>query len=198
MEGLFVYIFSGWEGSAADSRVLQDAVSKDFVIPPGKYYLADAGEGIFYILINVVGYALSPQFLTPYRGVRYHLKEWAQVPNARPANFKELFNLRHSSLRNIIERAFGIIKRRYKILASGSEYSLETQIKLFPACATLHNFIVSIEGEGTWNINTRDDETDEEEYLSSKDDSSIAVAQRDVMAEQMWSDYLLHRELLEN
>jgi len=50
MEGLFVYIFSGWEGSAADSRVLQDALSKDFVIPTGKYYLADAGEGNFYIL----------------------------------------------------------------------------------------------------------------------------------------------------
>ena len=43
MSGRFVYILAGWEGSAADSRVLYDALSKDFVVPIGKYYLADAG-----------------------------------------------------------------------------------------------------------------------------------------------------------
>jgi hypothetical protein len=42
MDGQFVCIFPGWEGSAADSRVLMDALSKDFVIPKGKYYLAEA------------------------------------------------------------------------------------------------------------------------------------------------------------
>jgi len=43
MDGQFVYVLPGWEGSAADSRVLADAVSKDFIIPNGKYFLADAG-----------------------------------------------------------------------------------------------------------------------------------------------------------
>jgi len=63
---LFLYALAGWEGSANDGRVLQDALEKDFIVPDGKYYLADAG------------YALAPKFLVPYRGVRYHLKEWAQ------------------------------------------------------------------------------------------------------------------------
>jgi hypothetical protein len=32
-----------------------------------------------------------------------------------PQNEKELYNLRHSSCRNIIERSFGIVKSRYKV-----------------------------------------------------------------------------------
>jgi hypothetical protein len=60
----FCYIFAGWEGSAADSRVYEDTQFSDFAIPQGKYYLADAG------------FPLCDALLVPYRGVRYHLKEW--------------------------------------------------------------------------------------------------------------------------
>lgn len=65
----FAYIYAGWEGSAHDARVLQSAISNDpdFVIPEGKYFLADAG------------YGLKSGCLTPYRGVRYHLREQAQA-----------------------------------------------------------------------------------------------------------------------
>jgi hypothetical protein len=45
-----------------------------------------------------------------YRGVRYHLKEVRQA-DQRPKNVKELFNLRHSLLRNVIKRIFGVLKR---------------------------------------------------------------------------------------
>ncbi|XLU81807.1 hypothetical protein S245_005227, partial [Arachis hypogaea] len=50
------------------------------------------------------GFMLKSGILTPYRGVRYHLKEYLV---REPQNLKELFNHRHSSLRNIIERCFG-------------------------------------------------------------------------------------------
>ena len=60
----FVYVLSGWEGSAADASVYHDARVTDFTIPDGKYYLADAG------------YPICPQLLVPYRGTRYHLPEW--------------------------------------------------------------------------------------------------------------------------
>jgi len=73
--------------------------------------------------------------MAPYRGTRYHLKEQRQA-NQRPENAKELFNLRHSSLRNVIERIFGILKRQWQILGGhGCEYSIGTQIDLF--CALL-------------------------------------------------------------
>jgi len=54
---------AGWKGSAHDNTVLADAIAKEFRVPTGKYYLADPG------------YAITPQFLTPYCGVRYHLRQ---------------------------------------------------------------------------------------------------------------------------
>ena len=62
-----VYVLSGWEGSASDSRIFEDARSSDFRVPMGRYYLGDAG------------YANSDAVLVPYRNVRYHIKEWGSV-----------------------------------------------------------------------------------------------------------------------
>ena len=64
-----IYILSGWEGSASDSRVFEDVRTSDFRIPPDRYYLGDAG------------YANSDAVLVPYRNVRYHLKEWGSGNN---------------------------------------------------------------------------------------------------------------------
>ena len=63
----------------------------------GKYYLVDAG------------YTHSPNFIAPYRGVRYHLKELSSV-NQALQNAKELFNHRYASLRNAIKRICGVLK----------------------------------------------------------------------------------------
>jgi hypothetical protein len=78
--------------------------------------------------------------LSLYRGVRYYLKEVRQA-NQKPENTQELFNLRHSSLRNIIEHIFGILKRQWKILGGkGCEYSIDTQRDLFCTLISLYNF----------------------------------------------------------
>ena len=39
----FSYILAGWEGSAADGRVYENARYHGLAIPPGTFYLADAG-----------------------------------------------------------------------------------------------------------------------------------------------------------
>ncbi|CAA0808317.1 Unknown protein, partial [Striga hermonthica] len=126
----FVYMLCGWEGSAADSRVLRDAVTRTqgLRVPNGNYYLVDGG------------YTNGPGFLAPYRGVRYHLQEWG-TGSRRPQNFRELYNLRHAKARNAIERSFGILKMRWAILRSCSYYSIRTQNRIIMACALLHNFI---------------------------------------------------------
>ncbi|KAL0957211.1 hypothetical protein HGRIS_014896 [Hohenbuehelia grisea] len=59
----------------------------------------------------------------------------------RPANPKELFNLRHARLRNAIERIFGVCKRRFKLMTAAPEYSIATQAMIPCALAALHNFI---------------------------------------------------------
>ncbi len=53
----FCYLLCGWEGSAADSRIFDEARRSDFAIEPGTYYLADAG------------FPLCDALLVPYRGV---------------------------------------------------------------------------------------------------------------------------------
>lgn len=59
----------------------------------------------------------------------------------RPQNKEELFNLRHASARNVVERIFGIIKKRWAILIRPPEYSMAVQVRIFPALAAIHNFI---------------------------------------------------------
>lgn len=122
LDEYFCYVYASWEGSAHDAQVYQSAlVNGGFIIPEGYYYLADAG------------YSDLNRLLVPYRATRYHLKEWGAerfvlhirraissnqeltAIHARPANKKELYNLRHSSTRNAIERAFGVVKRKYRV-----------------------------------------------------------------------------------
>ncbi|KAL0551155.1 hypothetical protein IC582_010237 [Cucumis melo] len=93
----------------------------------------------YYYLVDV-GYPNVEGFLTPYRGKRYHLQEWPGAENA-PSNSKEFFNMKHSSARNVIERAFGILKGRWAILRENSYYPVEVQCRTILACCLLYNLI---------------------------------------------------------
>jgi hypothetical protein len=53
----------------------------------------------------------------------------------------ELFNYRHSSLRSVVERTFGILKKRFKILKCMGPFSMRYQRYFVIACCTIHNFI---------------------------------------------------------
>ncbi|XP_039128388.1 protein ALP1-like [Dioscorea cayenensis subsp. rotundata] len=125
----FIYVLSGWEGSAHDGRVLRDAITKPngLKVPNGFYYLVDSG------------YANCPGFLAPFRGQRYHLSSWSD--GHQPVTPEEFFNMKHASARNVIERTFGLLKIRWKILASPSFYSIATQRRIINVCCLLHNFI---------------------------------------------------------
>ena len=59
----------------------------------------------------------------------------------RPTEKEELFNYLHSSLRNAIERVFGILKNKWRILKYIPSYGLDTQKRIILACIALHNFI---------------------------------------------------------
>ena len=78
-----------------------------------------------------------------------------------PENHQELFNLRHSSLRNAIERIFGILKNRFKILTQQLEFPFLVQVKLVKALCCLHNIIQLIGGDDIF-----DEEWDANEILS--------------------------------
>ncbi|XP_043717551.1 putative nuclease HARBI1 [Telopea speciosissima] len=196
----FTYILSGWEGSASDARILDHAIHKEgagkLVVPQGKFYLVDAG------------FANQSGFLRPYRNVRYHLKEWNNS-NLRPADKKELFNLRHSSLRNVIERSFSHLKSRFKILKTQAEYPFDTQANIVIACAILHNHILtqnSVEEEEAFlaqedatvgpsssaqpnqrcEADVEDDSDIDDESMDNVDCNQF----REQLADNMWDDYV--------
>ena len=63
----FLYFIAGFEGSVADATMFMHARLMDFMIPQGKYYLADAG------------FAACDTLLVPYCGIHYHLAEWGRA-----------------------------------------------------------------------------------------------------------------------
>ncbi|KAG8375017.1 hypothetical protein BUALT_Bualt10G0055800 [Buddleja alternifolia] len=69
----FIYLLTGWEGSTVDCSVLRDAINRPhgLKVPHGNYYLCDNG------------YANGDGFLTPYKGVQYHLDEWGGSSNGK-------------------------------------------------------------------------------------------------------------------
>ncbi|KAH6766125.1 nuclease HARBI1-like protein [Perilla frutescens var. hirtella] len=125
-----MYVLSGWECSAHDSKLLNDALSRtnDLQVPQGKYFLVDCG------------FTNRRQFLAHLRGVRYHLKDFGGQ-GRHPRNASELFNLRHASLRNVIERIFCVFKSRFTIFKTAPPFSFEIQAELVLTCAGLHNFL---------------------------------------------------------
>jgi hypothetical protein len=181
---LFTYVLVGWEGSAHDGRVLADAFHKGMFRSPNKYYLGDAG------------YGLSRNVLTPYRGVRYHLKEWragAQLPRTK----EELFNHRHSSLRNVIERTFGVLKKRFPLLVNMTCFDFQFQTTLVMCAMILHNFIrihQQYEDEYYNEIQEEEriEEEQEEEEEENEDNMENYQAFRNDIATAMWNDYNIH------
>lgn len=189
----FVHVHAGWEGSASDARVLQDALDHGFNVPPGNFYLVDAG------------YANTPQFIAPYRGTRYHLQEQGRVQQ-RPQCYKELFNLRHAQLRNHVERIIGILKARYPILKAATMFDIDTQVDTVVACCVLHNFIMLHNGDmtlpdrATMDINESNmkdvpdgDAKYKKDVILFNNLRQAGNEMRDAMAMQMWADYIARR-----
>lgn len=142
------------------------------------------------------GFSNRRQFLAPFRGVRYHLKDFGGQ-GRHPRNASELFNLRHSSLRNVIERIFGIFKSRFTIFKTAPPFPFRTQAELVLACAGLHNFLRKECRSDAFEIETEDYpplDLDMEDgflqQLSQTQEQQRLEANnwRNNIAEAMWND----------
>ncbi|KAL0448765.1 UNVERIFIED_CONTAM: hypothetical protein Slati_1432900 [Sesamum latifolium] len=177
----FIYVLAGWEGSAADGRVLLDAVSRPngLKIPRRNYYLVDSG------------YDNGEGFLYPCRGVRYHLKEWDSGRNS-PQNHEEFFNMKHAYARNVIERTFGLLKARWTILRSPAFYSIKVQNWIIMACCLLHSYIRQEMADDSIEQLLIDEgfgDEDTGEYLGTVDSNPIWNTWRDEMTKSMYNEW---------
>ncbi|GMP62051.1 hypothetical protein CsSME_00024301 [Camellia sinensis var. sinensis] len=178
----FIYVLPGWEGSAADSRVLRDAINRPngLRIPTGYYYLVDAG------------YTNGQGFLAPYRGQRYHLSVWRA--GATPTSYQEFFNMKHASARNVIERCFGLLKIRWAILRCASYYPIRTQNRIITACCLLHNLIrreMPVDPiEERLNNDIEDQPQLGDDFVDTVETSNEWTGWRDTLAMQLYNNWL--------
>lgn len=186
---LFTFVLAGYEGSMEDNVVWDYAKQNNFIVPDGKYVLGDAG------------FDLDMKCQTPFKGFKYHHRE-SSGNDAEPQNYQELYNKRHATLRNDVERIKGAVKKRFKVMEKGSKESIEIQVKLVILMVYLHNFI---------RRNDPDDDHFKEEFMEddhlqirpqfqevdadeeTDEESTEAVRLRRKIAKAMWRLCCLER-----
>ena len=102
--------------------------------------------------------------MTPYRSVRYWLSDFRS--GGKVVGREKIFNLCHARLRNVIERAFGVVKARFPILKKMAPYSFVAQTKIVMTCFSIHNFLRQVSV-----VDRLFSEYDTEEELESDSDN---------------------------
>lgn len=77
-------------------------------------------------LLGDGGYSLEPFFLTLYR-----------CPNLNTP--EHIFNKKHASARNIVERVIGVLKSRFRCLLDTMSYAPQKTVQIVNICCALHN-----------------------------------------------------------
>ncbi|KAL8557545.1 hypothetical protein ACS0TY_004838 [Phlomoides rotata] len=123
--------------------------------------------------------------------VRYHLQEWGTGPTT-PQNYKEFFNMNHSKARNVIERTFGQLKKRWAILRSPSFYPINIQNKIILACALIHNFIRNESPDDPLEVNLHsaiENPGEDDGFIDVVNPSQAWTNWRDNLAQEMFANW---------
>jgi hypothetical protein len=95
----------------------------------------------------------------------------------------------------VIERIFGVLKKRFKVLIIAQEYSFATQSQLVSALAALHNFIIihdpgEIIQEEVHYEPAVDDPWNNDQGAVPRNERTRAAERRDRIAKEMWEEYV--------
>ena len=103
------------------------------------------------VLLGDSAYALRPWLLTPFPG--------------NPEGAKLSYNISHMRTRNVIERAFGVLKARFSVLKSGirlkGKNGHDRSAKLITACTILHNLCIA-NGDNGEELSDENEQEDED------------------------------------
>ncbi|XP_020298164.1 putative nuclease HARBI1 [Pseudomyrmex gracilis] len=139
--GKFIDVLIGRPGRAHDAAVFRSSPlytkltdEQNHLLPPDKHIIADSA------------YPLLQNVMTPFKD------------NGHLSEMQSRYNAKLSSIRSIIERAFGLLKGKFRRLRYLDVRSVMMGNLIIAAACTLHNFILLHEGINIRdNINIRDD-----------------------------------------
>lgn len=119
---LHTYCYAGHVGSVHDARVFRNSALSHYIEVPNKYFPFDTH------IVADAAYSIHPHVMVPFRD------------NGHLTVLQTNYNTCLSSTRIAIERAFGLLKVRFRILLDCLPL---TDIKKIPqvilACCVLHN-----------------------------------------------------------
>lgn len=118
---MFTNIVARWPGSTHDSHIFKTSVIGRQLEGSG----LDNG-----VLLGDCGYACSPFLMTPYLN-----------PTTRQ---EQHYNNAHKQTRCLIERTFGVLKRRFHFLHSEVRMTPDRACTIVAACCILHNIAIQL------------------------------------------------------
>lgn len=113
-----------WAGSVHDQTIFRDSnVRAQF----------EAGQFGDYILVGDSGYANTRYLATPFTANNHEIGHNARMQAYQAAIIRT---------RNVVERQYGLLKRRFPVLAYGIRLKIQTAMKMVTACAIMHNICI--------------------------------------------------------
>lgn len=116
-------VVARWPGSTHDQTIFINSLIKRRF---------ERGDFEHFILIGDSGYANTWYLATPFTVNNNGIRDLQRVA----------YNRSIISTRNVVERSYGVIKRRFPVLAYGTRVKISTAQRIIVACAVLHNIAI--------------------------------------------------------
>lgn len=141
-------IVARWPGSCHDQTIFNNSRLK-FNLENGRYER--------FLLIGDSGYAVKPYLLTPL-----------QNTNTEP---ERLYNEALIRTRNVVERQYGVWKRRFPILSRGIQVDVNTSMVIIILTTVLYNICIEMNEDVPNNVDVLEEIGNEILPINENEDS---------------------------
>lgn len=131
----FLMVDVGANGRVSDGGVMKNTLfwrklSENKLHVPDPRQLPGTTKKCPYVFVGDEAFQLLPNFMKPYN-------------RAALDNDKTIFNYRRSRARRVVENAFGILTKRFKIFQNAIKFEPRKVRNIVMACCHLHNYLCS-------------------------------------------------------
>lgn len=138
-DGCFINAFTGWTGRIHDQRLFTESPLGEDLNNSGSELVAAMTERMVTMVVghdhNMPFVLVADSAYTPHPFVLPCYKD-TQASSAERARY----NTKVSKARVVVEQAYGVLKKRWRVLLKPVEVQLSTLVKVVIACCVLHNF----------------------------------------------------------